>query len=397
MIDRRTFVSTSLSTIGGTTIIGSTHADTSNNFQQLSSATAVQSRPTSDLWPQYQRGPGNTSAAMGASPPTQLFTLAWMFKGASNYPVIDEASAYFVDNIDGTATLFALNRATGSKRWTVDMDNPENIYNGPPASIDGTVYLSGQYTRAFDAADGTELWTVEDSGAGMVATTERLHLATGPRLFTLDRTDGSKIWQRNIGGSTARHAVADQTLYVGSGTPESGSFVIALDAATGERRWRTKLSHEFPRLIATDEHVFAATNTALYGIAADTGDILWSKESSPLQTGQSENVSQPAIGDGVVYAAIGETMYALDRASGDVQWEMFISEYGGGPLVAHADGVVYSFYLDELLVLDAANGSLINTYRGPKGSDMLDFRILVPADERLYLADNTTLYAIAGC
>jgi len=101
-------------------------------------------------------------------------------------------------------------------------------------------------------------------------------------------------WRFETGGEVyASPAIADGVIYL---TSKSG-FLYAVDASTGEQRWRYQLGDYVVR-------------------------------------------SSPAIVDGVVYVGGGFNLFAVDAASGQERWR-FAMRYAGGASPTVVDGVVY--------------------------------------------------------
>src|SRR6266404_2728713 len=67
-----------------------------------------------------------------------------------------------------------------------------------------------------------------------------------------------------------------ELLYVGT-----GRFVAALDAETGEERWRTKLKGSTTTVVTMllkGPHLFAGHRGRVYCLDADTGAIMWKND-----------------------------------------------------------------------------------------------------------------------
>lgn len=123
-------------------------------------------------------------------------------------------------------------------------------------------------------------------------------------------TEKPKVtWSFETGGVLQTGAaVVDGTCYVGS----DDATVYALDAATGNERWRTQVSN---------------------------------------------GVTEPlAVGAGLVFAqADFGTLHALDTASGNEQWTFDTRGFGDAPPTVH-EGVVYTVGGDHAYAIDAGTG-----------------------------------------
>lgn len=94
---------------------------------------------------------------------------------------------------------------------------------------------------------------------------------------------------------------------VGWQIPWDQSFIMALDKATGQRRWtgkrgRSRIAHVTPLIVAVDgeDQLVSSAGDVIQGFDVETGRLLWTA-SNP---GEGV-VPSPAVGDGVVFATSG--------------------------------------------------------------------------------------------
>jgi len=159
--------------------------------------------------------------------------------------------------------------------------------------------------------------------------------------------------------------VADGDLYVGS-FDETAAFAC-LDAATGERQWRTDLGDggdvRFPDSAAAivDDLVLAGFGNRLFAFERRTGDVQW-------QSSFEASVNAPLAADRTGYITLTDTgsVVAFDPATGDGKWRQDVGRWCPGP-VAVANGTVYAVTTREndtgsLVALDAATGTEQWTY-----------------------------------
>lgn len=169
------------------------------------------------------------------------------------------------------------------------------------ASIDG-----GDYVLALDPASGAEIWRhrVADTYLGRAGSDDgpsstpaldasaAYALTASGHLVSLELATGALRWKRHLeedfgaephtyGYSTAPAVFEDLVLVLGG--PEQGSAVIALDAATGRRRWAAgsgAVHHQNP-LVATLAgalQVIVPTVDAVAGYGLTDGAELWRHE-----------------------------------------------------------------------------------------------------------------------
>jgi outer membrane protein assembly factor BamB len=225
----------------------------------------------------------------------------------------------------------ALDVATGEPRWSVDQ-HPQYPWLGSLAApaVTGDVVLASfgreDGVSGFSTATGERVWQTHDAlamnGAPVVANGLAYVTSSYGDVIALDAATGSRRWIRRVvdGGFdwgyaiTAAPAYADGRLFV----PTQWNALVALDAATGVELWRATTPGGPLEL--------AHYRSAEPGFAA-----------SPLVTGNLVWVGRP---DG--------TLVALDAADGHELWSTQLgapavsapAPVGGGLIVATYDGTV---------------------------------------------------------
>ena len=202
-------------------------------------------------------------------------------------------------------------------------------------------------------------------------------------VYAIGAADGRQRWKHRTGGPVASTpAIANGTLYVAS----YDGKLYALDAKSGatrwtfatggERRFEAKGLHGFlPRNqtfadpfdvylsspVAVDRRVFFGSGDGnVYALDAASGRVEWQ-----FATGDVVHAS-PAYANGVVYiGSFDGDFYALDAATGRERWRF----HGGRDPAIHnqvgfqsspaiVDGIVYTGCRDSnLYALDAATGA----------------------------------------
>ena len=176
-------------------------------------------------------------------------------------PVVVDETVYVVRK-----RLLALDAVTGELRWEADgvseymetvAATPETVY----AESDGALY-------AVDPADGSVRWeTPLDQGTYTtpVVGDESVFVAGSDGLLQAVGKDGTERWSQMVPGNQAAPALADGTVYV---VADEGDYLDALDADTGERRFRTGLG-------PTVDHRPAVGGDAVYLLGYDDGAALF--------------------------------------------------------------------------------------------------------------------------
>jgi outer membrane protein assembly factor BamB len=154
----------------------------------------------------------------------------------------------------GVGAVGAVETVSGAPRWRVEL--PAGLNTTPAIVGDlATVGLQTATIVALEVATGVERWqvtpttSVEENGSGDKLYVDRLAGADGTVFGTASGGDGSlalawdaatsaERWRTGLGdGGATPPAVGSGAVYVRGGD----DHLIALDAATGVERWRTPL------------------------------------------------------------------------------------------------------------------------------------------------------------
>ena len=137
-------------------------------------------------------------------------------------------------------------------------------------------------------------------------------------------------------------AVVDGLVYVGS----KGGFLYALDATSGEERWRADLGNYIVRSspAVTDERVFVGAGYSLFALDAANGRRAWQGKMT------FSGSSSPTVAGGVVYVASqSSSVYAFDIATGEERWHF------------QTDGPIFSAptVTEKFVLVGTDNGKVI--------------------------------------
>ena len=226
--------------------------------------------------------------------------------------------------------LRALDATTGETLWRAEVDG----YPGAPTVVgDRVVLTSSTGVAALGLESGRELWStrVENgpstsvlvAGTGssqpepdadwtaFVATDDTGGDSSGG-LYAL-AADGSIRWETSLApGPLYGHLAAGDGLVFGGGTRS----VHAIDAATGEARWRVHAGEHATDPAVGERAVFVGDEAGtVHALAAVDGSVLWTYETG------AEVRTSPAVADGVVYVpATDGYCHAVDAATGERRW-----------------------------------------------------------------------------
>jgi outer membrane protein assembly factor BamB len=134
-------------------------------------------------------------------------------------------------------------------------------------------------------------------------------------VMTAFNHDGRRAWERDLGPFVSQHGGgASPILYrdevVLANQQDGQSFWIALDAATGQPRWKTprkttEANYSTPCLYEPEsgkpELIFSSHSHGLSGVDPDTGTVLWELPG----IFDKRVISSPLLADGLIIAACG--------------------------------------------------------------------------------------------
>ncbi|MBB4985878.1 outer membrane protein assembly factor BamB family protein [Streptomyces nymphaeiformis] len=265
-------------------------------------------------------------------------------------------------------TLYALDAADGSERWRLPTD--AWVYS---LKVDrGTVVTGtrGGGVQAWEASNGAKLWELtgaqtdfETPEAGPAVHGDTVYVWRDARLQALDARTGVERWSYPIGDAASCANVPvrvspaeDGCVYVSAGTR-----VLSIDIAAGHVRWHFEAPAVFlsppafaPGPAVTGGGVYLSDHLGtVYALDATTGQDRWRIATEPRQSAEPVLVA-----DGNVHVGSGSALYTLDAVTGTPRWRFAAGgELVGSPVVA--DGRVHFGSADHVLyTLDATGGQL---------------------------------------
>jgi len=255
------------------------------------------------------RGDPAHSGVYAGEGPRQFHRVKWKFPTGNRIvssPVIDNKKIYFGSD-DGN--VYAIDAESGREIWRRSTKGP---VPSTPAVAAGIVYFASYDGNfyALNAETGALKWKFATGG-------ERRFEAKGlhgmqPKNQTI--ADPFDIY-------LSSPVVADGMVYFGSGDGN----LYALDAATGDLRWKFKTGdvvHASPAFV--NGVVFVGSwDSHFYAVDAKTGKEKWRFHGGedPLIHNQVGFQSSPAVIDGTVYTGCRDAqVYALDASTGKEKW-----------------------------------------------------------------------------
>lgn len=252
--------------------------------------------------------------------------------------------------------MFAVSERTGRLAWSRQSGAalPLNTYPAggwdiwasSPCVAGQTVVIGGQdgMVYALDLASGRLKWTARTGGRvrGTPAIADGMVVVGSwdGRVYALDLATGRERWVHRTVGDTldsqkfgfdrraiqSSPAVVDGGVYIGS--RDGGLY--ALDAATGERRWR--FSHRGSWVVGSPAvqrglvYVGSSDGHFIQAVDAATGTETWRYEAG------SNVLSSPVLAAGLLLVGTESTespwgdLLALDQATGALRWKLRMEE-----------------------------------------------------------------------
>jgi outer membrane protein assembly factor BamB len=293
------------------------------------------------------RGDPNHSGLYSGPEPRQFHRVKWKFPTGNRIvssPVIQGKTIYFGSD-DGN--IYAVDAESGRQIWKYAT---KGAVSSTPAVANGVVYATSYDGKlyALSSETGAVKWKFATAG-------ERRFEAKGihgmePKNQTI--ADPFDVF-------LSSPVVVKNTVYFGSGDGN----IYALDAATGEQRWKFKTGdvvHSSPAF-TNGVLFFGSWDSYFYAVDAASGKEKWRFHGGEdaLIHNQVGFQSLPAVVDGVVYTGCRDSnVYALDAVTGKEKWRCNneLSWVNSSPAVTQ--GKVFFATSDSSLfrVVEAATG-----------------------------------------
>lgn len=279
----------------------------------------------------------------------------------SGSPTIVNGIVYLQSD-DGN--VYALDARSGHQFWSAQVGTGFSI--NPPVVANNMVYItSGNQAQtasivvALDAASGRQEWVAAGATtviAQITAANGLVYLAadnTDKQVWALDAFSGRTIWSAQL--TSPPHIpfftslqVVNGLAYIddgGIGDPSPPGTLYALNARTGQRLWTTSTVTAEPTIANGAVYVYTG-NGSLSALDARSGRKRWSHPATPFNDQAIYSEPEPVVDNGMVYIRTTQsnrdTLYALNAASGRVQWSYQLNSFFASPLPAVARGIVYA-------------------------------------------------------
>lgn len=328
--------------------------------------------------PTYRGNPARTGEMAGPGPRGNHPAVAWQFEAEgpfSNSPVVAEGAVFAAS---GEGRVHVLDLATGAERWSVDLGSPvsaspllvgdlvligdedgvvhalkagdgaaawstqlDGAITGSPAAVGGDLIVATMGTHAYRlaAATGNEVWSTDVGGATTRSVTvddETAYLGLGDELVAIGLTDGTERWRSTISstGNIGTPTIAAGVVYASTGIggePEDAG-IAAIDAASGEVRWRYTSPDGavlFTPAVVGGRAFVLGHDRQVVAMDAATGKPLWA-----LQFDHDLEALPSIVGDTLYVVANDGPAVALDAATGEQRWSVDIQGVPFAPAIA---------------------------------------------------------------
>jgi eukaryotic-like serine/threonine-protein kinase len=225
-----------------------------------------------------------------------------------------------------TSTLYALDAATGSIRWTKRLGGP---VLSSPVVAQGRVLVGANNGAlyALDAASGRMLWKAWEPGAQSAGAPHPsvangvVYVSGGASINAYRATTGKLLWTVPLRGGEAPPAVGDGRVYVQSFL----TGLYALDAATGAQLWSNSLPESITSAptLAYGRLYVRSIDHELYALDGQSGATVWKTTIGDLSEPPLSNWREapPTVANGVAYLVEDEnSVVGADAATGTILW-----------------------------------------------------------------------------
>jgi outer membrane protein assembly factor BamB len=312
----------------------------------------------------HYRGGPERSGQIAAHGPRAFTRVAWQvpLPSISFTPfVFANGSAYVVD---GGGRLTSIDAGTGTVRWTTGKLGDIVV---APTITESSVFVGTNALGVLELrlADGVQIRSF-----GADAEVFASPLVDGGTLFVF--TEAASVYAYDLGtGAEKWHVKGDAPIHAHPAKLNdmvvfSSGGMIALDAATGARRWKFDLGGEFVSgYSVAGGVVYIAGATNLYAIDA-SGHQLWK---TAIDSGGG--FANPAVADGMmIVASVSRKLLAINASSGTIAWQRDLGDLMVDPVVAN--GVIYgglatlqspnANLVRRLFAIDILNGATLSTF-----------------------------------
>jgi len=177
-------------------------------------------------------------------------------------------------------------------------------------------------------------------------------------IYALDKTDGNKFWNINIGKSSLEPVLSGNLLFVCS---ENG--LHAIDKETGRIKWEKTIEKVSSKPYIYDEKVIVGTSDGiLCSIDKNSGDKNWNYIFD-------DKIYISNIKNSIIYIGSGKSCYSFNIKDQKVVWQYKTNGLITASPIATGNTVYLGSWDGNLYALDSTNGNLKWKYQTGWGID----------------------------
>jgi outer membrane protein assembly factor BamB len=352
----------------------------------------------------------------------QPSTKSFLWKQTNVYGLDNFGTATYKDGVlyapsKGDNRLYALNATDGSIIWNTQVRQCDGspyieeavIYVGECSEPDGTHIVSPK-AMALNRSTGQVVWSfIEPNGSEWVGSPvvngEFVYYTTlHTGIYALNKTNGTPIWQQDIGNVTCSVAYDNGVVFVSAYNPY-GQY--AFNATTGEKIWRKNCgsSWDSSPVIYNGRVIQVAGNitrrdVSTYVLNETTGQII-------TVFSQRGGQSTPLVHDDTIYIPSENCqIYAYNLLTGTELWHtnqltVTSPDYLQRPDLSYcspalADGTIYYQSLDGIFyAINATTGEISWKYQlgNPDIIPYFGFGSPSIGGGRVYITNDAALFA----
>jgi outer membrane protein assembly factor BamB len=343
-------------------------------------------------------------------------------------PATVAGTTILAGNQTGHGGLFAVDMLTGRVKWTY-----RPVFSTGTASVSTPPAVTGElvitpFAAAYPGAvvavsltTGKEVWRGPDPvqhAAVAISADLAYVLGKNGNFYALDTATGRERWKvafaTNLAPCASLPIVRDGSIYftgIASATPGSaahpaGYYLFALDARTGQERWRYRAEAPYihsgvclSQPVVTADTIFATGEAHLYAVQRATGRDRWPpvEVRRPVE-GQVRAVEVHGLVDAgaVLIGMTSGFVIAFEKNSGRTAWEIAGQYRESSPSMAVAGNVLYFQGSPSvkpavasggtLHALDLDSRSILWSFSRPTAEPNWSFGPVTPVDGGLWVS-----------
>jgi outer membrane protein assembly factor BamB len=324
---------------------------------------------------------------------------------------------------NGSGGLHAIDMSSGKLKWTSRPVNSGRFVSTAPAIFRNLVIAPFNSDNPPGAViglaldTGKEVWRGPDPAVDASVTVHAglaYVLGKDANFYALDAASGREIWKMKFSSRTAvcvsRTLVFDDTLYLTGSidTPDKSGpilanyFLFALDAKTGQERWRYRAEAPYVykgvclrQPVVTADTIFATGDNYIYGVDRLSGKDRWKpvEVRRPVE-GRDRAIEVYGLVDaGSVLVGVNKGyLLAFAKASGQIAWEIAGEFLEDRPATAVAGNTLYfqgnpglKSGLSTLHALDLDSHDILWSFARPTRPPNWPFGHVKPVDGGLWV------------